>query len=1488
MRWIGILGLALCLNVLVVAAQDEPAWPSPASFLKDMEQYASDLGGREAKWVKKSFGPRFSALETGRQGQVMSLVDALQETRQPFAESIWGYLKGVDVLLQRPDDDAWKGWHRHVTFFASSTKHRQRAKVYLANSESLLKQGKLHGANTGTWLVRGGRMAFDLDDENRPRISCDSSIVICLAKGDSAKLHQVRGQYDVLENEFRVETGRLNWERTVREGDFQAEVRAFNIRLKGSTFTTDSATFQSDMFETPLHGTLHFKVQAEKQAKKRTYPRFESSAGRIVLDSVFHGVSYEGGLAVRGSKMSGMGSDGLPAEITFSQADSVLVVCRSQEVLFSEDGLDAVHAALVMRLGEDSLTHEDISIRYLDKKRLFRATRQVDGVGMQPFVDGYHGIEVEAEAVEWRLDGPVVEFRRLAGGGAEAGAFRSLDCFEKDVYDQMMGIDPIHPLAELSRYTKRRGVDSFYASEYADFLGLQTEQAEMILVGLTNVGYVDLDLATGFCQVKPRAVKHMLCQKGACDHDVLAFYSRPRGTVYATLSLNNLRMSLKGIGQIAVSEAQDVQIVPDGGEIALGEDRDFAFSGLVKAGKFQLKGSDFEFDYASFKIEVRQAESLRIMVEQPGKYDTYGRPALRPVASSIEELTGTLEIDNPRNKSGWRSASHPQYPILTSREVSHVYYDAPRIWGGAYHRDRFNYAVDPFVIDSLDNFANEDLLFTGELLAGDILPDVVEPLRLMDDYSLGFTTTVASGGTALYGGVGKLSGELSLDLGGLHGPGRVTFLTSTMDSEDHVLLPDSTFGESARYDNMSTAGLTPKVSAEDASYGLHPFDQRLDVRSTALDSLRFFGEPVDLEGGLSLKGDQMTARGTFHFDRAELSSRHFEVEHRGMRASESAFQLHGLDQNELAFETDRVSSVMDFDARSGDFISLEGATLIELPAIRYTCSMDAFTWFMDEARLELRNTMADPASKTFQELRRYDQSNFFSQAAGQDSLHFLSPAAQYAVDEAHLTCQEVVALPIADAQIKPYDGLVSIRRDALMDLLEQAEVEVDNLTHIHRLYDAKIQVNGRMDYEGAGTGTYVDQDGEEWPVRFNELTVDSAKKTLGHGFIRSADEFELSPKFAFQGRVHLEAMREHLEFEGGAKMDLECEGYPAQWVEFKGVIDPMNVAIPVDSMVTEMGKSQLGVGWAYSDGGLTSLYPTFFSPKPVRSDMSFMTPRGLLRFDPKRSRYIVSSDEKLMDETLPGNLMSMSPGSCDLRQHGVGHFPIEEKHLLKHAFFGEGLVQSDRMVVKGGLTLDMPLPEEVVDHLAEAIRGSEASGLAWSGTQYPYMLNEWLGEEKGNALLVELNMNRSFKKQVPEEVQHTMVLHGLELEYDKFEDQWISMGDIGVATLGKHEVWRTFRGKVALDWDDQIIHIYFHLSGQQWYYMEWNAKLGYFRIHPKDPKLDEGEPLSEKIQGLKEGDKRVKEDRGQFVLQLLNPNSRNRRDFVDMFREFDD
>ena len=98
-------------------------------------------------------------------------------------------------------------------------------------------------------------------------------------------------------------------------------------------------------------------------------------------------------------------------------------------------------------------------------------------------------------------------------------------------------------------------------------------------------------------------------------------------------------------------------------------------------------------------------------------------------------------------------------------------------------------------------------------------------------------------------------------------------------------------------------------------------------------------------------------------------------------------------------------------------------------------------------------------------------------------------------------------------------------------------------------------------------------------------------------------------------------------------MQFECEDYGNEWVEFEGVIDPADVAIPVDSLVTEMGKAHLGVGWTYNSGGIKSMYPTFFSKKPVRSDVSFFVPRGLLRYDKRNDRYVVCSEEKHKNRT---------------------------------------------------------------------------------------------------------------------------------------------------------------------------------------------------------------------------------------------------------------
>ena len=73
-------------------------------------------------------------------------------------------------------------------------------------------------------------------------------------------------------------------------------------------------------------------------------------------------------------------------------------------------------------------------------------------------------------------------------------------------------------------------------------------------------------------------------------------------------------------------------------------------------------------------------------------------------------------------------------------------------------------------------------------------------------------------------------------------------------------------------------------------------------------------------------------------------------------------------------------------------------------------------------------------------------------------------------------------------------------------------------------------------------------------------------------------------------------------------MQFECEDYGNEWVELEGVIDPTDVAIPIDSLVTEMGKAHLG-------GGRTTAAASSrcarSSQKAVRSDVSFLVPQGV-------------------------------------------------------------------------------------------------------------------------------------------------------------------------------------------------------------------------------------------------------------------------------------
>ncbi|MFB0925498.1 MAG: hypothetical protein QMB65_09485 [Vicingaceae bacterium] len=285
--------------------------------------------------------------------------------------------------------------------------------------------------------------------------------------------------------------------------------------------------------------------------------------------------------------------------------------------------------------------------------------------------------------------------------------------------------------------------------------------------------------------MKDRLTAWVKASGGNVDYDVIGFLSNMKGESNATLSLLNYDLFMKGINSVNVSDSQEVIIYPSRREITLKKNRDFDFSGAIQAGRFDIMGQNFSFKYDEFKIDMPNVDSLRIYAED-GRIDKHGDPVVSPVKTVIEKITGNLLIDKPNNKSGVKLAD--EYPILNSDRDSYVFYNKRSIQGGVYKKDDFYFHLEPFTIDSLDNFDNDQLKFKGTMLSAGIFPDFEETLTLQPDHSLGFVRTTPKDGYPMYAGKGTFNDTIKMSNDGLRGSGDLEYITSTTYSDDFVFL----------------------------------------------------------------------------------------------------------------------------------------------------------------------------------------------------------------------------------------------------------------------------------------------------------------------------------------------------------------------------------------------------------------------------------------------------------------------------------------------------------------------------------------------------------------------------------------------------------------------------------------------------------------------------------------------------------------------------
>lgn len=1457
-----------------------------SAFSREPEKFIAELSdlfdeqkkGTGKELIEKQFAPIWlqqPAYTPQQQEMIFETLDLLLKNKSKVFPDFDYYIRSLIAFPKARKTDAdFLQWQQMVLKILADKKFRKYTTEILESSVGLFADLTFFQSDAVKWVSSSPGFWFEFDSV--PRVVFPSLNLKCYSKGDSSVIYSTSGAFYPTTGRFIGAKGRITWQRAGFDPALTyAEFDEYDIRVRGSTYVIDSVTFYNEFFNRPLLGQLTEKILANKTEEDATYPRFESYFRRLQIQNIVPNVDFDGGFTMAGTKLAGSGTIDEPALLTFYRDSKKFLVARSLAFDIKPDRIVSGHASATFYVEKDSIIHPDLNLSFDRKTRQLILLRTDEGVSKAPFQNTYHNVDMYFDALYWNLDDPLIKMGAFTGSTQRIGAFESNEYFKKKRYDTMSGISMTHPLYEIKKYADYAQIKSFYAKELAIYTRSSEEQWHAVLIDLNNKGFISYDINARFITIRPKLYAYIENNIGKRDYDVIQFNSEVPTGHNAQLSLLNYDLLVKGIENFALSDSQRVTIYPQNGEVIIRKNRDFTFGGRVFAGNFEFMGTEYAFSYKDFRLDLIKVDSCRIYVEDEslGK-DNMGNYQKRRIRSVLRDLAGNIRIDSPTNKGGYHSYAYPQYPIFNCTKTSYVFWEDPNIQKGVYKRDSFYYQVKPFTIDSLDNFTKKDLKFNGTLVSG-IFPDIEEPLVLMEDYSLGFKRNTGAGGLPAYAGKAKVTADLKLDYSGFKGAGELDYLTAHATSDEFTFLPESAHGQTKSFINREQTGKVeiPKATCDTTLLAFYPKQDKLDVSS--IDKpISFFEKEATLAGTLHLQPQGMTGEGVMEFSDARLSSDGFTYTRRKILAPKSDFQLAGMGDEAglgLAFKTDNVNSDVDFDKRQGLFKSNSGETKIEFPVNQYICFMDQFTWYMDRAELDLsssRKPADDLVIDTGEDIKR---SNFFSIAAGQDSLNFLSPRAKYDLKKSRIYCQKINHILVADSKISPDSGKVIIEKYADMQKLQRARILSNYVTQHHKMFNCELKIEGRRKYNGSGDIAYVDENKREQVIHFNEIRVDTSFQTVGNGIIKPEDQFFLSPAFEYHGKFAMAANNPFLTFDGGARILHNCAAIERTYYKFKAEINPLEIFIPVDSSLRDMEMAKLGLGVMVSQTSPMDVYSSFFSRRRDKDDQSLIESNGFLYFDKQARKYMVGSKEKIRQPKLPGNLLALGAENCELTGDGRMDFNVNYGLVkLTHVAELKYITDKNQLTAQSVSLIQFPFDEGCMKRMYEQIEQfPNLTPVDVTKTKFEKSLVELLGTERSDKLISELNLAGQLKR-VPEELISTFYFADLKWQWDPVNEVFHTVGPLGIASMEKKQLFRYVKGKIEIEKrrSADMIRIYIELDAGNWYFFEY--KLGIMNVISSDKEFQTI------LTDVKDDKRKFEENNVKYTYQLVA--SRKKRD----------
>ncbi|MCS6905047.1 MAG: hypothetical protein RML72_06140 [Bacteroidia bacterium] len=1179
----------------------------------------------------------------------------------------------------------------------------------------------------------------------------------------SSTLQGTSGYLNLLNFQFYGEGGRYDWARhKLDPQDIYVQLPKFLISLNVAQFTIDNAKlFYNSKFKKPVNGQLKEYFLRRDHSDYANYPYFRTVKDSVILENFVPQVDFMGGFAVQGNRTYGIAPVVLNFKnknnlrVARMECPEVLV---SEKKLVSND----TKYYIFLPTG-DTIHHPSMQLIYnTEKKHIFLNNNPQTKGGSIPIQNTWLKFDMNFDALHWTLDSDTIYLSGNVGKEHKLFALESHDFFSYERFDGLRGVLPFNPIGiiyrryldnfnyQINQYKNKLKKskeeasrvatssefdvgDSEFNSEdftqdveeeiYEEDLGLEQIKAKIkptlgftvnqilkkyklqaskeafknVLPQLEQMGFIEYSPGPEYITIKEKLLQWGRAASHSKDFDVLYIPSQVKtNEPNAYIIISKGILHLNGVESFSFSDSQYVVARPSLQKIQVGRNREIQFTGIIEAGQILLESEgkpNYKFIYDDFKIICDSVHRLRFFPH--GKVEPRLLKGIQKL--EIENFDGALYIDKFNNKSGRKST--PDYSIFDCYTPSYVYWNDKNIQNGIYTRDKLYFVLDPFLIDSLENFSFTKLEFMGECFTSEIMPSFRDTLKLMADNTYGVSEVFPPEGVPIYNGKARFYNRITLDGLGLHGKGKIKYLSSIAESDTFIFHFDSVMAVTKSFylpEGEFEGYEFPEIKVQQAYYTWYPKEQLIKLKTTHGDPIRLYKGNADFFGEVYITPKGVRGKGTFVVGREKFTTTNgylnLNIDNFSMDDGIYAIQ-DSLDPTRLHFEGKHLSTSHVFATNMTMFRSVEGSKAnISFPKIKYATSMQFGSYLKLNKEIHLETVPEDTT-----------QNFFISTDSTQHKLKFNARGGIYKIDEQKLTATHVDSLYVADAVIYPFASTLRVQPNGMLEPLDSAKIICNRINRKHFLSDAHVEVLSGINYRAAANYRYPSKPKHQ-TIRFNEIFVKPDTTTYARAFLPEEQEFTLTERIYFKDTVELKANQPYLNFKGQAK--IQSPNIGDKWFKIaEENVNPDSVIIRIDAQ--KLGKLRVGTYFSFDRA---AIYTRFLEPKlNEKRDSTIMVAEGAITFDPTSREFRIGPLAKLKNQVLRGNVLSFNDEKNVVVAQGLFKLPYNCEEPEQKALFPlrlAGTIEENRNTekIKSNLVLALKLPDAInpaLNHFAE-------------------------------------------------------------------------------------------------------------------------------------------------------------------------------------------